>query len=184
MSVGYCTDPSTILKQVIQPATIAVTPSLLTIHHIQRYPNSHFLIGCYHSDELAWIMGKNDKGTNLYNVRLRRRGEEPRKGALPPTYLAGLDVKFVVLYRDGEESNNEYKVFHVHHHATMSEERMRQALYPDPEGNYFCFVFDEEVQLSQSIGISKIIANATAVEDYIPGTPIFKTGTELQDYLK
>ena len=179
------TDPRTILEPVTHPAAIAVTPSFLTTHHIQRYPNSHFLIGCYHSDEqLAWIMGKNDKGTNLYNVRLKRRGEEAREGALPPTYLAGLDVKFVVLYRDGEENNNEYRVFHVHHHATMNEERMRQALYPDPEGNYFCFVFDEEVQLSQHIDISKIITDTIATDGIVPGTPIFKTGKELQDYVR
>lgn len=179
------TDPRTILKPVTQPAAIAVTPSLLTMHYIQRYPNSHFLIGCYHSDEqLAWIMGKNDKGTNLYNVRLKRRGEEPRKGALPPTYLAGLDVKFVVLYRDGEENKNEYRVFHVHHHATMNEERMRQALYPNPQGNYFCFVFDEEVQLSQRINLMEVIASAKKRPDYVVGMPIFKTGEELKNYVK
>lgn len=179
------TDPRTILKPVTQPAAIAVTPSLLTMHYIQRYPNSHFLIGCYHSDEqLAWIMGKNDKGTNLYNVRLKRRGEEAREGALPPTYLAGLDVKFVVLYRDGEESKNEYKVFHVHHHATMNEERMRQALYPNPQGNYFCFVFDEEVQLSSKIKLLDIIANAKSQSGYEDGMPIFRTGKELLNYVK
>ena len=94
------------------------------------------------------------------------------------------DVKFVVLYRDGEESKNEYKVFHVHHHATMNEERMRQALYPNPQGNYFCFVFDEEVQLTQHIDISKIITEAIDNDDIVPGTPIFKTGIELQNYLR
>lgn len=178
------TDPSTILKPVAQPTAIAVTPSFLTTHHIQRYPNSHFLIGCYHSDEqLAWIMGKNDKGTNLYNVRLKRRGEEAREGALPPTYLAGLDVKFVVLYRDGEENKNEYRVFHVHHHATMNEERMRQALYPNPQGNYFCLVFDEEVQLSSKIKLLDIIADAKSQSGYEDGMPIFKTGEELLKYI-
>jgi len=179
------TDPRTILKPVAQPAPIAAAPSLLTIHHIQRYLNSHFLIGCYHSDkQLAWIMGNNDKGTNLYNVRLKRRGEEPRKGALPPTYLAGLDVKFVVLYRDGEENKNEYRVFHVHHHATMNEERMRQALYPNPQGNYFCFVFDEEVQLSSKIKLLDIIADAKSQSGFEEGMPIFRTGEELLNYVK
>ncbi len=179
------TDPRTILKPVAQPTAVAATPSFLTMHHIQRYPNSHFLIGCYHSDEqLAWILGKNDKGTNLYNVRLKRRGEEAREGALPPTYLAGLDVKFVVLYRDGEENKNEYRVFHVHHHATMTEERMRQALYPEPEGNYFCFVFDEEVQLSQRINLMDVIASAKKRPDYVVGMPIFESGTELMNFVK
>ena len=178
-------DPRTVLPAVVQPAKPMTHASLLTTHHIQRYPNQHFLIGCYHSEEqLAWIMGKNDKGTNLYNVRLKRRGDTARDGALPPTYLAGLDVKFVVLYRDGEENKNEYRVFHVHHHATMNEERMRQALYPNPQGNYFCFVFDEEVQLSQRINLMDVIASAKKRPDYVVGMPIFKTGEELMNFVK
>ena len=179
------TDPSTVLDPIEKQPTISVSPSLLTIHHITRYPNQHFLIGCYHSDEqLAWILGKNDKGTNIYNVRLKRRGDTARDGALQPKHLKGKDVLFVILYKFGEEDKNEYQVFHVHHNATMNEERMRKALYPNPEGNYFCFVFDEEVQLSQRIDISKIIADASAMGDFVPGSPIFKTGTELNDYLR
>ncbi|MBP5498270.1 MAG: hypothetical protein J6X81_02730, partial [Muribaculaceae bacterium] len=151
-------------------------------HHIQRYPNQHFLIGCYHSEEqLAWIMGENDKGTNLYNVRLKRRGDTARDGALPPTYLAGMDVKFVILYEYGAE-NQGYRVFHVHHHATMNEERMRQALYPIPQGNYFCYVFDEEVQLSTRINLPDIVLNAKSSADYVDGMPIFLTGEELIKY--
>ena len=178
-------DPRELLPTVIQPTKVVPVPSLLTIHHIQRYPDQHFLIGSYHSDEqLAWIMGKNDKGTNLYNVRLKRRGETVRNGALPPTYLEGLDVKFVILYKYGEESNNEYRVFHVHHHATMNEERMRKALYPNPKGNYFCFVFDEEVQLSQRINLVDVIASAKKRPDYVEGMPIFESGKELMNYVK
>ena len=178
-------DPRELLPTVIQPTKVVPVPSLLTIHHIQRYPDQHFLIGSYHSDEqLDWIMGKNDKGTNLYNVRLKRRGDATSDGALPPTYLAGLDVKFVVLYRDGEESKNEYKVFHVHHHATMNEERMRKALYPNPKGNYFCFVFDEEVQFSHRINLMDVIASAKKRPDYVVGMPIFKTGEELMNCVK
>ena len=156
--------------------------SLLTTHHIQRYPNQHFLIGCYHSKEqFDWIMGKNDKGTNLYNVRLKKRGSVARDGALPPTFLAGLDVKFVILYEHNAESNG-YRVYHVHHHATMDKERMRKAWYPNPKGNYYCYVFDEEVQLSSKIKISDIIADAKALPDYVEGMPVFKTGDELSNY--
>lgn len=172
-------DPLKILPKVEQTAAAAAPVSLLTTHHIQRYPNQHFLIGCYHSKEqLDWIMGKNDKGTNLYNVRLKKRGVEVRNGALPPTYLAGLDVKFVILYEHEAESKG-YRVFHVHHNATMDEERMRKAWYPEPEGNYYCYVFDEEVQLSSRINLSDIIANAKFSENYVDGMPIFITGEEL-----
>ena len=65
----------------------------------------------------------------------------------------------------------------------MNEERMRKSLYPNPQGNYFCFVFDEEVHLSQRIDISKIITDAIN-DDIVPGTPIFKTGIELHNYLR
>lgn len=178
-------DPRKVLPKVVQSAAVVTETSLLTIHHIQRYQTQHFLVGCYHSDEqLAWILGKNDKKTNLYNVRLKRRGNVVRDGALPPSYLAGFDVKFVILYRMGEEYKNEYRVFHVHHHATMNEERMRKSLYPNPEGNYFCFVFDEEVQLSSKLKIYDIIADAKALPDYVIGMPIFKTGEELLKYRK
>ena len=88
-------------------------------------------------------------------------------------------MKFVVLYRDGEENKNEYRVFHVHHHATMTEERMRQAWYPEPEGNYFCFVFDEEVQLSLRINIAEIIRQSAQPQ----GTPIFLTGEEMMGHV-
>jgi len=176
-------DPREVLPTVIQPASVLTEASLLTIHHIQRYMEKYFLVGCYHSDEqLDWILGKNDKKTNLYNVRLKRRGDVARDGALPPSYLAGLDVKFVILYRIGEECKNEYRVFHVHHHATMNEERMRKALYPNPQGNYFCFVFDEEVQLSLKINLSNIVSNAKILSNNVDGTPIFIKGEELLKY--
>lgn len=179
-------DPREVLPIVVQPTKETMPPSLLTTHHIQRYSNQHFLVGCYNSEEqLAWIMGKNDKGTNLYNVRLKRRGDTARDGALQPTYLASLDVKFVILYKFGEENQNEYRVFHVHHNATMNEERMRKAMYPNPQGNYFCYVFDEEVQLSTRINLSEIISNAKSSVDYVDGMPIFMTGKELSsNYIK
>lgn len=175
-------DPRKLLPKVNYTVAKTYTPSLFTIHCVQHYPNQHFLIGCYHTEEqLDWIMGKNDKKTNLYNVRLKHRGSTVREGALPPTYLAGLDVKFVILYKFGEENKNEYRVFHVHHHATMTEERMRKALYPDPQGNYYCFVFDEEVLLDKKIDISRIIKEERAKNepDYYEGIPIFRRGNEL-----
>jgi len=124
-------------------------------------------------------MGKNDKKTNLYNVRLKRRGDTARDGALQPKHMKGKEVMFVILYRFDEEIKNEYRVFHVHHHATMNEERMRKALYPNPQGNYFCYVFDEEVQLSTRINLSEIISDAKSSADYVDGMPIFMTGKEL-----
>ena len=57
---------------------------------------------------------------------------------------------------------------------------MLKAWYPEPEGNYFCYVFDEEVQLSTKINLPKIISDAKSlVDDYVDGMPIFMTGEEL-----
>ena len=58
---------------------------------------------------------------------------------------------------------------------------MRKAQYPNPQGNYFCYVFDEEVQLSSKLNLSGIIANAKTSSEYIDGMPIFMTGKELSD---
>ena len=86
----------------------------------------------------------------------------------------------MILYEYDAESDG-YRVFHVHHNATMDEERMRKALYPDPKGNYYCYVFDEEVELSTKINLSKIISDAKSSTDYVDGMPIFITGKELSE---
>ena len=66
----------------------------------------------------------------------------------------------------------------------MNEERMRKAFYPNPQGNYFCFVFDEEVQLSTKINLLEIISSQKSSTDYVDGMPIFLTGEELMKYKK
>ena len=93
-------------------------------------------------------------------------------------------MRFVILYSEDTLSANRYRVFHVHHHAVMSEERMRRALYPNPTGNYFCFVFDEEVQLQPHIDIAKLVGmqRLSTNPPYIDGTPIILSGSDLQQY--
>ena len=176
-------NPAELLAKVKQAAPAPIASSLLTMHHIERYFDKHFLIGCYNTQEqLDWILGKNDKGTNLYNLRLKTRKGPNRAGAIPPSLLKGMDVKFVVLYDNN--NRNQYRVFHVHHHATMTEERMRQAWYPHPEGSYFCYVFDEEVTIG-SLDVANVIADwneANPTEE--TGTPIFLTGEQLLEYRK
>ena len=97
-------------------------------------------------------------------------------------YIGG--IKFVILYRLGEDFKNEYRVFHVHHHAVMSEERMRQALYPNPQGNYFCFVFDEEVNINPDVNLARILTEYRLDTDneYQEGAPIVVTGEKLMEY--
>lgn len=175
-------DPSKGLQAVQRAKPVSVSGDLLTVHHIQRYANNYFLIGCYNSDEKwEWINGKNDKGTLIYNVRVKTRKGPNREGAIAPSVLAGKDAQFVILYKYGEESKNEYHVFHVHHNAKMDEKRMKKALYPNPQGSYYCYVFDEEVKLSTHINLAKILLDARTNSqlEYEDGAPIFMTGKEL-----
>lgn len=180
-------NPETILPKVEQPEVVHVPQSLLTMHYIQRYASKNFLVGCYKDEaHLQWILGANDKRTNLYNVRIRTKGLE-RDGMLKRSQLEQGGVQFVILYKWEEEYKNEVRIFHVHHHAVMSEERMRKALYPGtPQGNYFCFVFDEEVKLSPNVDVAKLIAHArlNKEEPYQDGSPIILTGEQLMEYTK
>jgi hypothetical protein len=177
--------PETLLPKVEQEAkSTSVPASLLTLHYVQRYLKDNFLIGCYKDEaQLNWILGVNDKGTNLYNVRIFTKGLK-RAGTMKRSQLEQGEIKFVILYRLGEDYKNEYRVFHVHHHAVMSEERMRQALYPNPQGNYFCFVFDEEVTIKPDVNIAKILAEyrLDTESEYPEGAPIVVTGEKLIEY--
>ena len=172
---------------VKQGLSVPVRPHKpLTLHYIQGYLGQHFLVGCYHSqDQFKWIMGENNLGVNLYNVRLMMHPNKTiRSGALPGKYLEGKEVKFVILYEFNKENDNEYRVFRVHHYATMSKEQMKDSGYPNPKGNYFCFVFDEEVKLSKKINLLSVVDDAKKITDYVDGMPIFKTGEELINYVK
>lgn len=178
------TNPAEVFSQVVQQTMTAAPVSFLSVHYLQRYPMQNFLIGCYKNDaHLQWILGNNDKGTLLYNVRIHTKGLS-REGALQRSWLERGSVRFVILYSEDTLSANRYRVFHVHHHAVMSEERMRRALYPNPTGNYFCFVFDEEVQLQPHIDIAKLVSmqRLSTNPPYIDGTPIILSGNDLQQY--
>ncbi|MCQ2191420.1 MAG: hypothetical protein MJZ23_00975 [Paludibacteraceae bacterium] len=86
-----------------------------------------------------------------------------------------------ILFDYGKEADNKYRVFRVHHHATMTAERLKRSEYPsEPNADkYFCYVFDEEVNL----GNLDIAALLESVGDN-DGSPIFKTGKEIIEYRK
>lgn len=172
-------DPKTLLPEV-EPMAIYSKPSKFLPHHyLEMHEDKQILIGCYNSQEhLDWILGKNDKGTLIYNIRLGK----DTKGGFTETSLRKRTVSFVIIYESGNESN--YRVFKVHHHAVMTKERMIQAWYPNPKHDkYFCYVFDEEVTLGnldiQAL-ISKERINMEA--DFVEGAPIFKNGKEMMEY--
>ena len=176
-------DPKTLLPEVAPLAEgIQVPSSFLTMHYLERYLDKTILVGCYHDEaHLNWILGKNDKGTLIYNIRV---GKE-REGGQIKAHLDKMVVSFVVLYEYGHEHENKYRVFHVHHHAYIKEDRMRETLYPsEPKGNYFCYVFDEEVTLG-NLDVQRLISQKRIDDrEYVDGAPIFMTGKELIKFRK
>lgn len=176
-------DPKTLLPEVAPLAEgIQVPSSFLTMHYLERYLDKTILVGCYHDEaHLNWILGKNDKGTLIYNIRV---GKE-REGGQIKAHLDKMVVSFVVLYEYGHEHENKYRVFHVHHHAYIKEDRMRETLYPsEPKGNYFCYVFDEEVTLGK-LDVQRLISQKRIADrEYVDGAPIFMSGKELIKYRK
>lgn len=176
-------DPKTLLPEVAPLAEgIQVPSSFLTMHYLERYLDKTVLVGCYHDEaHLNWILGKNDKGSLIYNIRV---GKE-REGGQIKAHLDKMVVSFVVLYEYGHEHENKYRVFHVHHHAYIKEDRMRETLYPsEPKGNYFCYVFDEEVTLGK-LDVQRLISQKRIDDrEYIDGAPIFMIGKEIIKFRK
>lgn len=176
-------DPKTLLPEVAPLVEgIQVPSSFLTMHYLERYLDKTILVGCYHDEaHLNWILGKNDKGTLIYNIRV---GKE-REGGQIKAHLDKMVVSFVVLYEYGHEHENKYRVFHVHHHAFIKKDRMRETLYPsESKGNYFCYVFDEEVTLGK-LDVQRLISQKRIDDrEYVDGAPIFMTGKELIKFRK
>ena len=61
---------------------------------------------------------------------------------------------------------------------------MRQALYPNPQRNYFCFVFDEEVTIKPNVNLVKMLTEyrLDRENEYPEGAPIVITGEKLMEY--
>ncbi len=151
-------------------------------YHVERYPKTYFVVGLYHNQEhWDWITGKNDKGSLIYNVRLKGKGDEQRKGAKTEGAIRKKKPKFAILYEEGHESENKYHVFRIHDMAKMTEGRMRQALYPfNPKGDYLIFRFDDEISIGQ-FDIASLIASYIE-NGHTKGAPIYPKGEELLKY--
>jgi len=185
---GMGKDPREELKAKIETemSQAVVTPQWLTLHYLERNPNSGVMVGYYRSEEhLKWIMGNNDKGSLIYNVRLKLKGEKPRVGAHSADFYKKKDVLFVILYTDGVEESGEYHVFHVKDTASkVTEERMRGTWYPfDVKGPHFFFRFDEEISLGK-LRIAEMIKafkskHLAENERVVPGEPLFATAKEV-----
>ncbi|MBO4564340.1 MAG: restriction endonuclease [Bacteroidaceae bacterium] len=184
-------DPQDVLKPAIeQELQQPVAHShWLTLHYLERYADKGILVGYYKDEEhLKWILGHNDKGSLVYNVRLQVKGEEPRAGAHTAGFYSKKNVQFVILYTDGVEQTGEFRVFHVKDTASkVTEERMRGTWYPfDVKGPHFFFRFDEEVTLGK-LQIREMLAHLRVKHleefgSYEEGEPLFSTAEEVLKY--
>lgn len=158
----------------------AAPQQFLPQYPIEGFMDACFLIGSYHDQaHWDWITGKNDRGTLIYNVRL----DKSRPGAQTKTRLRALKPRFAILYEQGHEHENNYRVFRIHDTAVMDEERMRASQYPrTPRGDYFIFRFDEEISFGR-IDIRNLISEKHNNDhNYADYAPIFVTGEQLRAY--
>lgn len=174
-------DPKEILPEVEPLSVKTVVPhDFLTMHYLEKYADKLVLIGCYRDEKhLSWILGNNDRGTLIYNVRL---GKDVAGGQVK-AQLDKMVVSFAILYHYGHEREG-YRVFRVHHHATMTAERLTKSRYPSVPSakRYFCYVFDEEVSLG-SLDIAQLLSDYyTNHPQALKGEPIFMKGEEVKEY--
>ena len=198
-------DPKVVLgssvEKELSKGLEASSPKWLTLHFLERYPEQGILVGYYKSEKhLQWIMGNNDKGALVYNVRLALKDEEARDGAHTAYFYDKMNVKFVVLYTDGVEETGKYRVFRVKDTAKkVSEERMRDTWYPMDEAvsesavasehkkrNYYFYRFDEEVNIGR-LDIKGLLMALKGKHlgmfgSYTPGEPLFATAEEVLGY--
>ena len=188
---GMGKDPQEVLKPAIeQELQQPVAHSQwLTLHYLERYVGKGILLG-YYKDEshLQWILGNNDKGSLVYNVRLEVKGEPPRPGAHTSYFYEKKDIQFVILYTDGVEQTGEYRVFHIKDTASkVTEERMRGTWYPfDVKGPHFFFRFDEEVTLGK-LQVRELLEHLRVKHleefgSYEEGEPMFTTAEKVLEY--
>lgn len=173
-------NPATILEKPVRTVKSKIPAQFLTKHWLEMYQDANILVGCVKNQQhYDWILGKNDKGTLIYNVRLGKG----RDGSQIDAQLISNKVTFVVLYELGHEGDSPCRVFRVHHTAHMTKERMAQAWYPNPQSNkYFCYVFDEEVTLGDLDIATLLFNHRFSTPDFVNGAPIYLKGRELMAY--
>lgn len=185
-------DPLSVLKSEIESELLqpVIIPQWLTVHYLERDLERGVLVGYYkNKEQLQWILGNNDKGSLVYNVRLKMQSDKDlRDGAHTEGFYKKKNIQFVILYTDDMEETGNYRVFHVKDTAgRVSEERMRKAGYPlEVNGNYFFFRFDEEVSIGR-LNIKELINHLKSKHleefgEYIPYEPMFTSTNDVLRY--
>lgn len=185
------TDPRKVLPKVKPVRHVEVPTQFLTMHYLENYPNTSFLIGIINDDDhLNWIFSRQGgKRDDAYNVRI---GKDVAGGVVKSRDEIR-HAKFVVLYYAGKESEGIYKAFRVKNIGEMTKEQMTKTGYKDPHHDkYLCYFFDEEITLG-NLDIEKIIEddknkffesikNNHVYEPYPNGRPIYMEGKMLIEY--
>lgn len=185
------TDPRKVLPEVTPVRHTDVPKQFLTMHHLESYPTTSFLIGIVNGDDhLGWIFSREGgKRDDAYNVRIGK--DVP--GGVVKSRDAIKHAKFVVLYMAGKETEGVYKAFRVKNIGEMTKDQMVRTGYKVPHHDkYLCYFFDEEITLG-NLDIKRIIEddkkrffdsikNNPMYERYPLGRPIYLEGKELIDY--
>ena len=185
------TDPRKVLPKVKPVRHVEVPTQFLTMHYLENYPTTSFLIGIINDDDhLNWIFSRQGgKRDDAYNVRI---GKDVAGGVVKSRDEIR-HAKFVVLYYAGKESEGIYKAFRVKNIGEMTKEQMKKTGYKDPHHDkYLCYFFDEEITLG-NLDIEKIIEddknkffesikNNHVYEPYPNGRPIYMEGKMLIEY--
>ena len=145
-------------------------------YYLERYPEADVLIGSYHDQEhLDWI-----KRQSMYNIRLG----SSRDGAFPREDLDRLQVRFILLYQEGNEHENNFIAYRVKGTKEMRPSDMIKAGYPrNPQFSYECYLIDEEINIG-FYDISRIVSWARTDRNYIEYSPIFHRCSEMKEYQK
>ena len=184
-------NPKTVLPSVAPVVRKEMPKQLLTMHHLESYPDTSFLIGIINGeDHLHWIFSREGgKRDDAYNVRIGKK----ISGGVAKTRDEIKHAKFVVLYLAGKAEEGVYKTFRVKNIGELTKEQMIKTGYKDPgHDKYLCYFFDEEVTIGK-LDIERIIEDDKAAffeaaknkplkDDYPEGRPIYLTGAKLIEY--
>lgn len=145
-------------------------------YYLERYPEADVLVGCYHDKEhLDWI-----RKLGMYNIRLG----SSRDGAFPREDLDRLHVRFILLYQEGTEHENNFIAYRVKGTKEMKPTDMIKAGYPrHPQFSYECYLLDEEINIG-NYDIFRIVSWARTNRNYIEYSPIFHRSSEMREYQK
>ena len=143
-------------------------------YYLERYPDADVLVGCYHNQaHLDWIQEQG-----MYNIRLGSK----REGAIPREDLEKLNVRFIILYQEGKEDENDVIVYRVNGTKEMRPSDMIKAGYPgNPQYSYECYLVDEEVDIGK-YDIFHIVLWARTDRNYKEYAPVFLRCSEMIAY--